>query len=211
MRPWDSVTGTRWTRWTPPSYFSRAQGTGKDRALLAALPRLDLQDRVTVVIGIARDQQPPQTVLGRHHGLLEAGQLISEGGILRGQLAGRLRIPLSGLPRVVCRHRRCQGRVALVGLPQPIRVTGDSRIGHGFFQGAVFLDARTGDRVDLRFANGLPGPPPHAYQGARAEFDHGPAPPGAGGPIAIRNGAIGWLIGAYDSTGQALARLQRWG
>ncbi len=26
MRPWLSVTGTRWTRWTPPSYFSRAQG-----------------------------------------------------------------------------------------------------------------------------------------------------------------------------------------
>ena len=25
MRPWDSVAGTRWTRCTPPSYFSRAQ------------------------------------------------------------------------------------------------------------------------------------------------------------------------------------------
>ena len=25
MRPCDSVTGTRCTRWTPPSYFSRAQ------------------------------------------------------------------------------------------------------------------------------------------------------------------------------------------
>ena len=24
IRPWDSVTGTRWTRCTPPSYFSRA-------------------------------------------------------------------------------------------------------------------------------------------------------------------------------------------
>ena len=26
MRPCDSVTGTRWTRCTPPSNFSRAQG-----------------------------------------------------------------------------------------------------------------------------------------------------------------------------------------
>ena len=26
MRPWLSVTGTRWTRCTPPSYFSRAHG-----------------------------------------------------------------------------------------------------------------------------------------------------------------------------------------
>ena len=25
IRPWDSVTGTRWTRCTPPSYFSRDQ------------------------------------------------------------------------------------------------------------------------------------------------------------------------------------------
>ena len=26
IRPWDSVTGTRWTRCTPPSNFSRAYG-----------------------------------------------------------------------------------------------------------------------------------------------------------------------------------------
>ena len=25
MRPCDSVTGTRWTRWTPPSYLNHAQ------------------------------------------------------------------------------------------------------------------------------------------------------------------------------------------
>jgi hypothetical protein len=23
MRPWDSVVGTRWTRWVPPSYLKR--------------------------------------------------------------------------------------------------------------------------------------------------------------------------------------------
>lgn len=38
-------------------------------------------------------------------------------------------------------------------------------------QGAVFLDERTGDTVDFRFSNGLPGTPPHAYQVERAEFD----------------------------------------
>ena len=26
IRPWLSVTGTRWTRWTPPSNFSSAHG-----------------------------------------------------------------------------------------------------------------------------------------------------------------------------------------
>ena len=27
MRPWDSVTGTRWTRWGPPSCSSRSQAS----------------------------------------------------------------------------------------------------------------------------------------------------------------------------------------
>ena len=39
MRPWDSVTGTRWTRWTPPSYFRCAHtpswGSTGPRALMA--------------------------------------------------------------------------------------------------------------------------------------------------------------------------------
>ena len=109
MRPCDSVTGTRCTRCTPPSYFSRAQTpspgsacrglhrdrdvlvaaevglagvedlglpalplgvaqvhaqqvAGEQRGLLAALPRLDLEDHVLVVVGVARQQQLAQLV-----------------------------------------------------------------------------------------------------------------------------------------------------
>ena len=40
MRPWDSVTGTRWTRWTPPSYFRCAHtpswGSTGPRVLMAS-------------------------------------------------------------------------------------------------------------------------------------------------------------------------------
>jgi len=36
MRPWDSVTGTRCTRCTPPSYFSRDQAPSPPRAPLIA-------------------------------------------------------------------------------------------------------------------------------------------------------------------------------
>ena len=106
MRPCDSVAGTRCTRCTPPSYFSRAQTpspglgaaaglhrdrdvlvaaevglgrvedlglpaaalgvaqvhpqqvAGEQRRLLAALARLDLEDDVLVVVGVARHEQP---------------------------------------------------------------------------------------------------------------------------------------------------------
>ena len=36
MRPCDSVTGTRWTRWTPPSNFSSAYGAWPGSARAAA-------------------------------------------------------------------------------------------------------------------------------------------------------------------------------
>src|SRR2546421_411024 len=39
MRPWDSVAGTRWTRCTPPSHFSRAQ-TPSARDLMATATSL---------------------------------------------------------------------------------------------------------------------------------------------------------------------------
>jgi flavin-dependent dehydrogenase len=88
-------------------------------------------------------------------------------------------------------------------------------------QGAVFLDERTGDRVDFRFANGLPGTPPHAYQVERAEFDLMLADRAAAMGVDIRYGtraervhlsddgvrvdtSAGTFVGRYliDATGQ---------
>src|SRR5262249_679596 len=108
IRPWDSVTGTRWTRCTPPSYFPpaptpaapparrpgaggaprdggglvaagaggggvedlglpalalgvpqvHAQQVGREQGrLLAPFPRLDLEQDVLAVVGVARRQQ----------------------------------------------------------------------------------------------------------------------------------------------------------
>ena len=39
-------------------------------------------------------------------------------------------------------------------------------------RGAVFLDERSGDRVDFAFEDGLPGTHDHAFQVDRATFDH---------------------------------------
>ena len=83
IRPCDSVTGTRCTRCTPPSYFSRDQAPRRG----AGVPRLDRDGRVldaaevglggvddlglpAVPLGVA--QVHPQQVAGEQRGLLAA-------------------------------------------------------------------------------------------------------------------------------------------
>ena len=65
IRPWDSVTGTRWTRCTPPSNFSRAYGrvAGLDGA--ACLDR-DLDVLVAAEVGLlgVQDLGPPPATFG---------------------------------------------------------------------------------------------------------------------------------------------------
>ena len=84
MRPWLSVTGTRWTRCTPPSYFSRAHGAspgcgralglhGHPHVLVAAevgLGGVDDLGAPAAPLGVA--QVHPQQVAGEQGRLLAA-------------------------------------------------------------------------------------------------------------------------------------------
>ena len=163
MRPWLSVTGTRCTRCTPPSYFSRAHGAspgcggalglhrdldvlvaaevglgrvddlglpatalgvpqvhpqqvaGEQRRLLAALPRLDLEDHVAVVVGVARDEQPAQLVLGRGSRVASSeGTSAAKLRVLLGQLARSGQVVGGRVPRVVGRDGRAERGIPLV-------------------------------------------------------------------------------------------------
>ena len=163
-RPCDSVTGTRWTRCTPPSNFSRAYGAspgsavpsgldrrgdglvaaevglggvehldapaaglgvagvhpqqvaGEERGLLAALPRLDLEQRVLAVGGVAGHQQAAQPLTRGVAPLGEVVGLLGEGGVVGGQLARRLDVVAEAEPLLPGRHDGRQLGVALVEL-----------------------------------------------------------------------------------------------
>ena len=91
MRPWLSVFGTRWTRWTPDSNFRLrrrnvhrldlpalmlgetqihlVQIAREDRRLIAASGSADLDDDVLLVGGVARDEHELDV-------FLETGQLL---------------------------------------------------------------------------------------------------------------------------------------
>ena len=64
------------------------QVAGEQRRLLAALARLDLEDHVPVVVGVARHQQHPQVVSERLLAAGESHRLGGEGLVLRGELLG---------------------------------------------------------------------------------------------------------------------------
>ena len=68
------------------------QVAGEQRRLLAALPRLDLDDDVLVVVGVARQQQQAQPVLELAAPRLEHRDLGAERLVLVGQLAGRRQV-----------------------------------------------------------------------------------------------------------------------
>ena len=64
------------------------QQVGREqRRLLAALPRLDLEDHVAPVVGVARDQQAAEAVRRRRLGDLEVGDLGGERRVLGRELA----------------------------------------------------------------------------------------------------------------------------
>src|SRR4028119_1147178 len=60
------------------------QVAGEQRRLRAALPRLDLEDDVLVVVGVLRQQQLAEPVAQLGHPLLERGGLGGAGGGLGG-------------------------------------------------------------------------------------------------------------------------------
>ncbi len=65
------------------------QVAGEQRRLLAALARLDLEDDVLAVVGVARREQLGELLLQRRDALLQRVGLDREAGVLGGQLAGR--------------------------------------------------------------------------------------------------------------------------
>ena len=85
------------------------QVAGEQGRLLAALPRLDLEDDVPVVVGVAGDQQPTEPVLG-------GGERASRAGPPRRRrrprwrARGRPRRPPGAHPGVVGGHGRRRGR-----------------------------------------------------------------------------------------------------
>jgi hypothetical protein len=79
------------------------QVAGEEGRLLAALTRLDLEDDVAVVVGVARDEQAAQSVLGGGERGLQGGDLLGEGRVLRGELARGPEVVARGHPGVVGR------------------------------------------------------------------------------------------------------------
>ena len=108
------------------------QVAGEQRRLLAALARLDLEQDVLAVGGVARDQQVAQPLLGRVQG---AGQLLGLEGerlVLAGELAGSLEVPAELDPFLVGAQDRAQlgvpltepARQRLVGVHRRVRQLG---------------------------------------------------------------------------------------
>ena len=120
------------------------QVAGEQGGLLAALPRLDLEDDVAVVVGVARDEQPAQRVLGLGEARLEAGHLGGEALVLGGELAGGRQVIGGRVPRVVCRDGRRQRGIPLVQLADEVLVAEHLGVGQLLLEVGVLLDQRCG-------------------------------------------------------------------
>ena len=92
------------------------QVAGEERGLLTALPRLDLEQRVLAVGGVAGHQQAAQPLPGDVAPLGEVVGLLREGGVVGGQLARRLDVVAQAQPLLPGRHDGGQLGVALVEL-----------------------------------------------------------------------------------------------
>ena len=68
------------------------QVAGEERRLLAPLPRLDLHQRVTVVVRVARGEQRGELVANQVQASRYLGLLRCEVGVLGGEFRGRLRV-----------------------------------------------------------------------------------------------------------------------
>jgi hypothetical protein len=76
----------------------------EQRRLLAALPRLDLQEHVTRVVRVTGHEDPTQRLPGLLRRLPQHGELLGEGRVVRGELGRRLRVIRGLAPGVVGRH-----------------------------------------------------------------------------------------------------------
>jgi hypothetical protein len=120
---------------------------GEQGALRASLASLDLHDDVPAVVGVARDQQSPEALLGLVETLFEGGDLVGERGVLFRELARRLEVVARLLPGRVRRDDPAQLGVAPVDLLGARRIGVDGGITELGLQGVV-LGQQHRDRLE---------------------------------------------------------------
>ena len=242
MRPWLSVAGTRCTRCTPPSNFSRdqialvrarldrdrdvlvaaelgvdgvedlggpaaalrvaqvhaQQVAGEQRRLRAALPRLDLEDDVLVVVGVLGQQllaQPAGQLLDLR---LERRRLGGERRVLAGELTGGREVAAGLLERAGGLDQRRELRVAAAQPPGPRLVGVHRRVGELALQGGVLVEQ---DGQPVGRARALGTEPP--LEGCGRGHDNGARPTPEG---AERAPSDGLLVGGLGAGGRRACR-----
>ena len=65
---------------------------GEQRGFFAALTRLDLKDDVHRILGVTGSQNLHECLVGSRFLFLEGGNLVGEGAVFGGQLAGGLEV-----------------------------------------------------------------------------------------------------------------------
>jgi len=117
---------------------------GEQGGFFAALPRLDLHDRVAVVVGVARGEQSGQLLGDRFQTAVDLGLFLGEPGVLGRQIGRRL---LVGGQRVVLVQRLDD--LGEFGVPAPdhagaLDVGQHRRIAHLSFEFGVLSTHRFG-------------------------------------------------------------------
>jgi len=134
------------------------QVAGEQGGLVAARARLDLEDDVLVVVGVARDEQEAQ-LLGQFLALLlQILDLGGEVGVVGGQFTRCLDVVAGLLPGAVGGDDRGQLRIALVELARVRLVGVDRRIGELLLQVGLLTDQFIDRLEHLRLPWGVPCP-----------------------------------------------------
>ena len=120
------------------------QVAGEERRLVAALARLDLEDDVAVVVGVARHEHPAQVLLGRGEPGLERGHLLGERLVVGGQLAGGREVVTGRRPLTGGRDGRRQGGIPLVQRAHEVLVAVHGGVGELQLELGVLVE----DRLD---------------------------------------------------------------
>ena len=121
------------------SHVHAQQIARKKRRFLAASARLDFHDRVTRIIGIARNQRGTQLLLRRWKLALQTFRLFREIRIFGSHFLGCLQIVFHLLVCGVCGNDDAQLSVTTSQLTHLIRIRRDFRLGHLLFDIVIFL------------------------------------------------------------------------
>ena len=121
------------------SHVHAQQIAREQRRFLTAGARLDFHDRVTRIIGIARNQRGTQLLLRRWKLALQTFRLFREIRIFGSHFLGCLQIVFHLLVCVVCGNDNAQLGVTTSQLTHLIRIRRDFRLGHLLFDIVIFL------------------------------------------------------------------------